>query len=161
LKSFSRKSDEEFVPCDIKHCVAEALLITHNVLKYNVTVKNELTASLPLVRARPQQITQVFINLLNNAADALEAKKQGTICILSRVVSDQVHLCIDDDGPGIDHDKLDHIFDPFVTTKTADKGTGLGLSISKGIMEDHGGALVAENRAEGGARFIMILPVAS
>lgn len=160
LKTYSRQGDEEFEDCDVKHCVEEAILITHNALKYRATVINKLSESIPSIPGRPQQITQVLINLLNNAADALETKKQGTICITSRVTPEHVHIMVEDDGLGVREDKLPHIFDPFVTTKPADKGTGLGLSISKGIVEEHGGELIAENRAEGGARFIMTLPIA-
>ena len=127
LKGYSRKESEGYVDCDINQCAEEALLIMHNSLKYNITVRKELTSSLPVIRARPQQITQVLINLIGNASDALEKRSGGSIRILSRLEGAQVHIIVEDNGPGIDEGKLEEIFDPFVTTKPADKGTGLGV----------------------------------
>jgi PAS domain S-box-containing protein len=104
------------------------------------------------------RLEQVVFNLLLNAATAMKSK--GRIAIAARQVRDErgsshVELSVEDDGPGIPPADLDRIFDPFFTTT---HGTGLGLSVSYGIVRAHGGTLTAENRAEGGARFVIRLP---
>ena len=159
LKGYSRKEEEGFSACNVNKCVEEALLIMHNALKHRVSVIKSLSDSLPKVRARAQQLAQVLINLTSNASDALEKTDDAELRITTLTENGKVKVLVEDNGPGIPPEKLNNIFDAFFTTKPRDKGTGLGLSISKGIMDEHGGELIAENRPEGGARFIMILPV--
>src|SRR5882757_6296990 len=121
----------------------------------------------PLVMGEPGRIQQVVINLVNNARDALVDRRplpeRGSIGRIDvRVGVDQttkrVTLTIEDDGPGIPDHALPHLFEPFFTTKPAGKGTGLGLSISYDIVNRMGGEMIASNRAEGGAQFLISFP---
>jgi len=101
-------------------------------------------------------LRQVLFNLLKNALDASPAGGSSGLSLLVR--DDRVQVEVTDQGAGIDSSLGDRIFEPFVTTKEPGAGTGLGLAISHRIVTDHGGSLRAENRAEGGARFVVDLP---
>jgi signal transduction histidine kinase len=108
-----------------------------------------------------RRLEQVFINLLLNAGKAMQGN--GSITITAAATSStqggpETEITVEDSGPGIPEKDLPRIFDPFFTTGD---GTGLGLSISYGILRAHGGSIVAENRAEGGARFTLRLPAAA
>ena len=104
------------------------------------------------------QVQQVFLNIINNAIDAVD--KGGLIGISSYVKDEQfVRVAIKDNGSGIAKDKLKHIFEPFYTTKGKEKGTGLGLSISYGIMQRLGGAILVESEIGEGTTFFIEIPV--
>jgi len=120
----------------------------------------ELTveASLPRVRGDHERLRQLLLNLLFNAADALRGR--GKIAVHATGNGGSVRLTVADDGPGIDAQILDQVFDPFVTTKPAGKGTGLGLAVCHTIVERLGGTIRAENRTHGGASFEISLPAA-
>jgi CheY-like chemotaxis protein len=110
--------------------------------------------------ADPDQVQQVFFNILTNAEHAmLEAHGQGRLVVRSGVAGGYVFLSFDDDGPGLPPENLRRVFDPFFTTKKVGEGTGLGLSIAYGIIEDHGGRIRAESRPGRGATFIVDLPI--
>jgi len=113
-----------------------------------------------LVRGNAGQLQQVVMNLLENALDAIAERPGQTpqLSIAIDAMPSHYLLRVDDNGPGIPEVNLSRIFDPFFTTKPVGKGTGLGLSISYGIVEQHGGVLLASNRLEGGARFEVRLP---
>src|SRR5208282_5493582 len=116
---------------------------------------------LPLILGDPHQLQQVFLNILNNAYDAVhETKRPGKIEIESAERNGQLEICFRDNGPGISHPE--RIFDPFFTTKEVGKGTGLGLSICYGIVRAHRGEIVARNNPDSvGCTFFVRLPVAS
>ena len=125
-------------------------------------VRADLPAGL-FVRGSPGQIQQVVMNLVQNAFDATRAVQKPALEITpldAPAGATRITLAFDDNGPGIAADALDHLFEPFFTTKPVGQGTGLGLSISYGIVERHGGELAAENRPQGGARFVLCLPSA-
>jgi two-component system sensor histidine kinase HupT/HoxJ len=103
---------------------------------------------------------QVIINLVQNAADATDRMPAPLLAIKAWEENGEVVTVFRDNGPGVAHESLDKIFDPFYTTKPVGKGTGLGLSISYGIVERHGGQLSAGNAEEGGAEFMLHLPLA-
>ncbi len=114
----------------------------------------------PAVWADENQLQQVFLNLVQNAHQAMKmAHDRGTLLIRLRAYESGVRVEVLDDGPGIPPADLPRVFDPFFTTKPPGVGTGLGLSISYRIVTEHGGRLWAENRPEGGARFVVELPV--
>ena len=117
-----------------------------------------LDEGLPRVRGDHERLRQLLLNLLFNAADALGGK--GRIEVRASNTGGVVRLAVEDDGPGIDETILDHVFDPFVTTKAAGQGTGLGLAVCYTIVERLGGSIEAGNRAEGGAAFEVTLPAA-
>ncbi|WP_019584131.1 sensor histidine kinase [Thioalkalivibrio sp. ALE16] len=108
------------------------------------------------VRGSHATLLQVFINLLTNAEQA--SPEGSTVVIAARVHGRHIQITIDDAGPGIDESSLERLFEPFFTTKPAGQGTGLGLPVAYSIVRDHGGTLMAANRPEGGARFLLMLP---
>jgi two-component system NtrC family sensor kinase len=123
----------------------------------NITLERDLPDDLPPVVADPHQLEQVFLNIINNALDAmLESSSSGVLKVRGFRKNNFVCVEFDDSGPGIKDPT--RIFDPFYTTKTIGKGTGLGLSICYGIIKEHGGEIVARNRDEGGAAIEIRLP---
>jgi len=161
MRGYAKREDENFKLAPLSASVDNALKLCFHKLKNHVETKTRFDSDLPPVRMHPQQIEQVLINLINNAVDAIEETgKEGLIEISIERVSDQLRLTLDDNGSGIPPSKLETIWDAFFTSK-GDKGTGLGLSISRGIIQEHGGNISAQNRPEGGARFVILLPVAS
>jgi len=121
----------------------------------------DLDAALPMLQADPGQLRQVLHNLLLNATDALASTDNPHLYIATRNVDEPnnrfVELQVHDNGPGFAPSVIDHLFEPYVTTK--DKGTGLGLAIVKKVIEEHNGTLSAGNLRDGGAGFIIRLPV--
>lgn len=159
LKSYARQKKQEAHPCNLNLRVEAALDLCRNALKYQVEVHKELADELPVVMADTQQIEQVLVNLFMNAAHAVEERGGGDLFVTTRLQNSAVQVIVEDTGTGIPPEKLDRIWDPFFTTKPVGKGTGLGLSIVKGIVEDHKGTIIAENRKDGGTRFTLSFPV--
>jgi two-component system NtrC family sensor kinase len=177
LLSFARQRKPEKHQVDLRKVLEESLTLREYDLKVNsVTLEREFAADLPSVVADPHQLEQVFLNIVNNALDAIvegnaennaegngESNADGNGSVKSngertsggvlkvRVFKKDAHVCVefDDSGPGIKDPG--RIFDPFYTTKSVGKGTGLGLSICYGIVKEHGGEIIARNREEGGA----------
>jgi len=117
---------------------------------------------LPRIVCVPSQISQVFLNLLINASQAIESTNRpegGYIRFSSRVDGGSVVLSIADNGCGISPETLPQLFDPFFTTKSVGEGTGLGLSISHGIISGHGGRIDVESRVDQGTEFRVYLPL--
>ncbi len=128
--------------------------------KSNITVDFLPEPSIPAVVADPNQLMQVFLNLLLNAEQAIrENREKGTIRVRMERKPDSVWIVFQDDGPGIAPENLAHIFDPFFTTKRPGRGTGLGLSICKTVLREHGGNIEAASAPGGGAVFKITLPV--
>lgn len=156
LKSFARADDDERENVDLNECVEATLKIVWNELKYKCEVKKTLNP-LPLIACNAGQINQVLMNLLINAAQAIEEK--GTVTIETRSEDDAVVVEVFDTGKGIPSEAMDKIFEPFFTTKEVGVGTGLGLSISHGIVTSHGGKIEVESDADRGTRFTIRLPI--
>jgi len=161
LLSFARQRKPERSEVDIRKVLEETLTLRDYDLKVNhIGVEKELGPEAATVVADPHQIEQVFLNIINNAVDAvLETGRSGKLKI--RVYCENGDVCTQfaDDGPGIKDPK--RIFDPFYTTKNVGKGTGLGLSICYGIVKEHGGDITAHNASEGGAVIEVRLPMAA
>jgi two-component system NtrC family sensor kinase len=161
LLSFARQRKPERSEVDIRKVLEETLALRDYDLKVNhIAVEKDLGAEPAIVVADPHQIEQVFLNIINNAVDAvLETGRSGKLKI--RVFCENGSACAEfaDDGPGIKDPK--RIFDPFYTTKSVGKGTGLGLSICYGIVKEHGGDITAHNALEGGAVIDVRLPMAA
>lgn len=138
LKEFSHSAEAEMVRSDVNTCLEAAVKLGWHELKYKAEVVKELGA-VPLISCKPQQLTQVFLNMLVNASQAIEEK--GSIMVRSRLDGEEVKIEISDTGCGIPEDVIKRIFDPFFTTKPVGKGTGLGLSIAYGIISEHGGRI--------------------
>jgi PAS domain S-box-containing protein len=128
--------------------------------KSNITVDFLQEPAIPAIVADPNQLMQVFLNLLLNAEQAIrENREKGTIRVRIGRKPDSVWIVFQDDGPGIAPENLEHIFDPFFTTKRPGRGTGLGLSICKTVLREHGGNIEVMTAADGGAVFTITLPV--
>ena len=156
LRKFARQDAEEMGETDIHEGIESTLTITHNRLKNRITVHKEF-GEIPKIRCYPGQLNQVFMNLLTNAADAIEG--EGEVWIKTRVDGDKVKISVRDNGCGIPDDTLPKIFDPFVTTKPVGSGTGLGLAVSHQIIERHGGSITVDSEVGKGTEFVLTLPV--
>jgi len=141
---------------DINQGIESTLNIIRNELKYKTEVIKEYGA-IPQIECFPQQLNQVFMNLLVNAAQAIETK--GVIKIKTYQRYKEIVVEISDSGAGISEENLKHIFEPFFTTKEVGKGTGLGLSVVYGIIQNHKGKLEVVSEVSKGSTFRVILPL--
>jgi signal transduction histidine kinase/ActR/RegA family two-component response regulator len=160
LLSFARQQPVEKKYIAVNELITSALGFLYYELKTgNIEVKLDLAGDLPPVLADSHQLQQVFLNLLNNARQAIaEDRGRGCISISTLLHQGRVRIQVSDDGPGIPAEFLKRIFDPFFTTKPPGKGTGLGLSVSFGIIKDHGGEISASSAPGNGATFTIDLP---
>ena len=157
LKNFSRVDNIEKTPVDINSDVIEiALRLVWNELKYKCTLNKSLSP-LPIYKCNPGELSQVILNLLVNACDAI--KDSGEISISSTFMENYIQIQVSDNGSGIENKDLIKLFDPFFTTKEVGKGTGLGLSISHRIIEKHGGVLSVASQVGQGTVFTIMLPI--
>ena len=156
LKDFSRLDRARHGEFNVNDGLDKTLLITKNKLKNKVTV-HKYYGDLPKIHCSPSQINQVFLNLLTNAADAIN--ESGDIVIRTLHENNKVRISIADTGCGIAEDVLAKIRDPFFTTKEVGKGTGLGLSIVDQIVTAHGGELNIESEPGKGTTMTVVLPV--
>ena len=156
LKDFAHPGEDEARFADINKCMDATLNIVWNELKYKATVDKNY-GDLPQVKCFSQQLGQVFVNLLVNAAHAIE--KKGEIRIITRLVDDHVEIRISDTGAGISEENLARIFDPFFTTKEVGRGTGLGLNVVYNIIQKHQGTISAESEIGKGTTFTIHLPI--
>ncbi len=116
-----------------------------------------LDNEIPALKIDGDQLLQVFLNIIFNAADAMNGP--GTLTVTSKLENHAVIVSFEDTGPGIPEELLSRVFEPFFTTKEVGEGTGLGLSVSYGIMQNMGGAIRASNRKRGGAVFTVEIPL--
>ena len=160
LLSFARQRKPHKEHVDVCKVLEETLALRDYDLRVNdIKLECEVEARLPGVTADPQQLEQVFLNVINNAIDAvLEAGKDKTVKVRVFQKEGNIHTEFHDSGSGIKEPT--RIFDPFYTTKTVGKGTGLGLSICYGIIQEHGGSIFGGNHPEGGAVIEVRLPAA-
>lgn len=156
LKSFSHVDEAELKPVSIADNLDSTLNMVRNEIKYVADVVKQY-GDLPMVTCRPQQLNQVFMNLLVNAAHAIEG--HGTITVRTWQEGEMVCISITDTGKGIASQHLNRIFEPFFTTKDVGKGTGLGLSICYDIIHKHGGEILVESTVGAGSTFTVRLPV--
>ncbi|MES2665469.1 MAG: ATP-binding protein [Pseudomonadota bacterium] len=160
LRNVARKPDAPLKDIALAAAVDEALVVAASRLE-GMTVVVALPDDLPLVRAGPVRLQQVLVNLLSNAADAVQDAADRRIELSAKVAGARVLLQVRDHGPGVAPAIADRIFDPFFTTKRVGSGLGLGLSISYNIMKDFGGDLRVANAPGGGAVFTVDLAVAA
>lgn len=157
LKIFSRVDSDEIKNIDINEDIIElALRLVSNELKYKCTIKKFLSP-MPEYACNAGELSQVIMNLLINASDAIE--ENGTITISSCHDESSIRIQVADTGSGIKPEHINSLFDPFFTTKEVGKGTGLGLSISHGIIEKHGGTILASSVLGVGSTFAVTLPL--
>lgn len=165
IKSTKRMAhfEDDFTDCDLNAIVNDAVTLTHNQVKYDMTIKLDLAPDLPVFQGMSQELGQVFINLIINARDAIRDKKmsRGEAVLLITTSYDpetrQLLAGFKDNGTGIREDVLSKIFDPFFTTKGFGLGTGLGLNLSHLIVEAHGGSIRVDSEYGAGATFTVLL----
>jgi signal transduction histidine kinase len=157
LKDFSRLDRAPIASFDVNAGIDKTLVIAKNVVKHKATVVKQY-GQLPEIECSPSQINQVFLNIITNAAQAIET--QGTITITTRLYDpNNVAIRIEDTGCGIPEENLSKIRDPFFTTKEVGTGTGLGLSIVDEIIRSHHGELLVESELGKGSAFTVVLPI--
>ncbi|NMG31378.1 ATP-binding protein [Aromatoleum evansii] len=156
LRDFTRLDRAATTNADLNKALHTVAYIAQTVLPKNIELVEEY-GQLPSVECNPSQLNQVFLNLINNAAQAIEGP--GRIRIRSFAEGDQVHVEVQDNGRGIPDDVLPHIFDLYYTTKPAGEGTGLGLAIARNIVTEHGGDITVSTRIGVGTTFTVTLPV--
>jgi two-component system NtrC family sensor kinase len=150
--------ESELKDADLNECLDSTVSIAWNELKYKCTVEKDY-GEIPLIKCHPQQLNQVFLNLMVNGAHAIE--KQGTIRLRTWQEGHEVCVAVSDTGSGIPEEIKSRIFEPFFTTKEVGKGTGLGLSISYDIVKKHGGTIDLESTVGVGSTFTIRLPLIS
>jgi signal transduction histidine kinase len=157
LRTFSREENTESMELIKVEEVADSILnIVQNELKYKAELVKEF-GDTPSIRGNPQRLGQVFINLLVNAAQAMEDR--GKITIKTYLQDNYVCVDVSDTGKGIPEENLKKVFDPFFTTKPVGQGTGLGLSVSYEIIKKHGGEVKVSSKVGEGTTFTVMLPV--
>jgi signal transduction histidine kinase len=157
LKDFSRLDRAPIASFDVNAGLDKTLLIAKNIVKHKATV-SKFYGEIPEIECSPSQINQVFLNIITNAAQAIET--QGEIVITTKLYDpDHVAIRIADTGCGIPEENLSKIRDPFFTTKEVGTGTGLGLSIVDEIVRSHFGELQVESEVGKGSAFTVILPI--
>jgi len=161
VMDFSKAGEPHLTTCDVNQPIEEALNLTAVTLrKNNVKLEKKLSATLPSCRIDLQQLEEVFLNLINNAADAMRDRQGPKIIrISSSSEGASVLIRVSDSGPGIPADAQERVFDPFYTTKS--DSTGIGLSICRRIIADHGGSISIRPSRWNGAEFRITLPTAN
>ncbi|WP_409559397.1 ATP-binding protein [Accumulibacter sp.] len=155
LKDFSRVDSAEWEFANLEDGLESTLNIVWNEIKYKAEVHKEY-GGVPEVECIAAQVNQVLLNLLVNAAHAIEGR--GTITLRTGFDDDEVWIEVEDSGKGIPPENLKRIFEPFFTTKPVGQGTGLGLSLAYGIAKRHGGRLEASSEVGIGSKFRLVLP---
>jgi signal transduction histidine kinase len=175
LLDFSRQQRPERHPVYIDDVLNSTLkILAYELESRNIECRSRLAGKLPATMADANQLQQVFVNLINNAYEAMfEANGGGLLTVTSELIEVQrpnqseasqpgaIRICIGDNGPGISRELQSQIFDPFFTTKSLGKGTGLGLSVCHGIIGEHDGQIWVESTPGEGTRFYVQIPVAA
>jgi signal transduction histidine kinase len=158
LLEFARQTEPKMEPTDINRAITEGLFFLENqALFHNIQIIKRLDPDLPLTIGNAGQLKQVFMNIIVNAAEAIQGS--GMLTITTSPAADRRSVLIEftDTGEGIPEENLHRIFDPFFTTKDIGKGTGLGLATSYGIVEEHGGKIRVKSKVDEGTTFTIEL----
>ncbi len=160
LLYYARPSDTLRANININQILTDSLqLVRINAAPREITISTFLADNLPGINGDPEQLKQVFLNLLMNAVQALEGiERKGEVTVSSQVTQEGIQVTVEDNGKGIVTEHLDRIFSPFFTSRS--DGTGLGLAVVQKIVALHQGEIRAENISAGGARFILLFPLA-
>ena len=162
LLEFTRQTRHFMQPQDVNKSITRTLFLLENqTLFHNIKIEKNMTPSLPLIMADTQQLNHMFMNLIINAAQAMEGEGDLTLKTFKSQHRDLIKIEISDTGSGIPEDILPHIFDHFYTTKEEGKGTGLGLSMAYSIVENHGGKITAKSKLGQGTTFMIEFPIAA
>ena len=158
LKALAHPGDDRVRMLDVNKGLASTLNVVQKELKYKAVVRQEF-GKIPVIWGYPQELNQVFMNILINAAQAIEGR--GHIFVRTRVAEDQVEVMVQDDGSGIAPENIPRLFEPFFTTKAVGKGTGLGLHIAYDIIKKHRGTIEVQSELGKGTAFTIRLPVST
>jgi len=161
LLAFSRQSKMEPKRVDVNQLIEQTLILNSNLLKINgVKVEKQLAADLPDLIGSQDQLQQVMMNIVSNAAEAVEATGGGVLRIETRhsLSDDRIYVTFKDTGVGIPQENFSKLFEPFFTTKKKGKGVGLGLSVAYGIVREHGGTINVKSEVGKGTTFELELP---
>ena len=166
MKAFSHPDTNSKAAVDLNHAIETTVTVARNEWKYVADVRTELDPTLPPVPCLPGEINQVLLNLLVNAAQAIgavdggQSESKGTITLRTRQVDDDAEVRVEDTGQGVPGDLQARIFEPFFTTKEVGKGTGQGLALAHNVVvKRHGGQIWCESAPDGGATFVIRLPL--
>ena len=160
LLGFARRADVQNEVLQVNDVIKEVMQFLENSLMHSrIRLELQLQEDLPVIKSDHLQLQQIFLNVSNNAIDAIG--KDGLVTIMSHLVAGEVRVVIQDNGPGIENDILTHIFEPFFTTKETGKGTGLGLSITYGLVKKLGGDITVRSHVGQGTAFTITLPLHS
>ena len=165
VRFFARKSDFDLKDLDINQPIEDSLMLLGEQLRiHNIRVNTLLTQGLPRIKGDPNQLQQVFLNLITNSKDAisgLQRPGEGRITIRSSLSPDRanIEINVEDSGCGITEENLSNIFNPFFSTKSPDRGTGLGLAIAYRIIENHHGRIGFKSEEGSGTTFTITIPI--
>ncbi len=170
LLSFSHTSDEKQIPIDVISVIKDALILLRASIPTTIDIHTQFPDQEVMILSDKIQIGQILMNLCTNASQAMEETgglleiKVGTRVMPKGAASDCpagncAEITVKDNGPGIDPDIIDRIFDPYFTTRTTGKGSGLGLAVVYTIVKNHKGTITVQNRPEGGTLFTMLFPM--
>jgi len=160
LLEFTRQTRHFMQPYDINKSISQTLFMLENqTLFHNIEIEKNMMPTPPPVLADAQQLNHMFMNIILNAAQAMDGKGKLTLKTCKSPDGNRLNIEISDTGPGMPEDVLPHIFNPFFTTKEEGKGTGLGLSMVYGIVENHGGKIMAKSKPGQGTTFIIEFPI--
>ncbi len=162
LLAFSRQSKMEFKSVDMNRLVERTLLINGNLLKIGrIKVEKKLDPELPEIIGSEDQLQQVLMNLVSNAAEAMDGTDGGTLTVETRQMAadKKIMISVKDTGTGIPEENIRKLFEPFFTTKKKGKGVGLGLSVAYGIIQEHGGIIQVKSAVGEGTTFHVFLPL--
>jgi PAS domain S-box-containing protein len=160
LLEFTRQTRHLMRPHDINQAISRTLFLLKNQsLFQNIVIDTRLDQALPLVHSDIQQMNHMFMNIILNAAQAMDGHGRLKVSTSRSPDSERVRIAIADTGPGIPPEVLPHIFEPFFTTKEEGEGTGLGLSLVYGIVQNHGGQIKAKSALGKGTKFVIKLPI--
>ncbi len=163
LRTFSRNSTDNFSRADIHEGIDSTITILNSQLNGHISIKKEY-GDIPPIKCQISRLNQVFLNIINNSIQAINAKSNGIphpglIKISTQKMGDQIQISIKDNGSGMDETTRKRLFEPFYTTKDVGEGTGLGLSISYGIIEQHNGKIDVFSAPGEGTEFLIYLPL--
>lgn len=160
LLSFARKSAAREEYADVNAAIEEIIpFVEKDALLAKVQIQRIFDKAIPRVRMEELQLQEIFINLISNAIQAAPNDGSGHIWVKTQLIGSKVQVTVQDNGPGIEAEVADRLFDPFVTTKAPGKGTGLGLSICYAIVKRYDGEITVQTRPGEGAIFTVVLPV--
>jgi two-component system NtrC family sensor kinase len=160
LLDFSRQKKPDKTLCNINSLINGCLsLVENQAIFHNIQITMNLDENLPMIVIDPSQIERVFLNLIINAAEAIEGGGQLDLASRFNQTESTIEVEVKDTGQGISEENMEKIFDPFFTTKATGHGVGLGLAISYGIIKEHSGTIAIESEIGKGTTFTVSLPV--